>query len=130
MRCGLTAACCFPADGGDGGAERGQLMPGGSSPRPGPRGPQQPGPAVILLMISLFCRKSLSPGETRHFRLGGKPDAGPGRRRVPGRLQPRHQGPALPFIPPASSTIHTLIRISRPSSSGVSLYLSAVTVFF
>lgn len=43
-------------------------MLGGSSLRLAPLGFLLAGPAVIFLMISLFCRKSLSPGETRHFR--------------------------------------------------------------
>lgn len=40
-----------------------------SEPPPSPGFPSA-GPAVIFLMISLFCRKSLSLGETRHFRPG------------------------------------------------------------
>lgn len=61
---------CLRSEGGDGEAKHSKLMLGGSSLRPGPLGFLLAGPAVIFLMISLFCRKSLSPGETRHFRHG------------------------------------------------------------
>lgn len=67
---GVLQQCCLPSEGGDGGAKCSELMLGGSSLRPGPLGFLLAGPAVIFLMISLFCRKSLSPGETRHFRHG------------------------------------------------------------
>lgn len=75
-----------------------------SEPPPSPGFPSA-GPAVIFLMISLFCRKSLSLGETRHFRPGetwGWAGLRPGPGWDPVRLQPHHKGPTHPFIPPVS----------------------------
>lgn len=60
----------------DGEAKCSQLMLGGSSLRLSPLGFLSAGPAVIFLMISLFCRKSLSPGGNAPLPAWGNPTLG------------------------------------------------------
>ena len=130
---------CLLSEGGNGTGKRSKLIVGGSTLRPGPLGFLLAGPAVIFLMISLFCRKSLSPGETHHFRHGET------RRWAcltlgPATSAATSQGTNTSFHPASFfafffPSIHTLIStpLSFPAPicpQGASLYFSVVIVCF